>query len=73
MSRVHVFEWHKRFSRGRDSVEDDEPAGRSRQAMADENIAKIRDMIEYCLKGASPFYLNSRDSGKNGKISKKDL
>ncbi|GFV10826.1 putative transposable element [Trichonephila clavipes] len=28
LSRTHVFQWYKRFSGGRVSVEDDKPAGR---------------------------------------------
>ncbi|GFU64094.1 hypothetical protein TNCV_481781 [Trichonephila clavipes] len=36
-------------SGGRDSVEDDEPVGCPRLAVADQNIAKIHDMSEACL------------------------
>ena len=31
MNRISVFEWHKRFKEGRDSVRDDERCGRSKQ------------------------------------------
>ena len=31
MSRASVFEWHKRFKEGRESVRDDESCGRSRE------------------------------------------
>ena len=31
MNRVSVFEWHKRFKVGRESVRDDERCGRSRE------------------------------------------
>ena len=31
MNRASVFEWHKRFSEGRESVRDDERCGRSKE------------------------------------------
>ena len=31
MNRVSVFEWHKRFKEGRESVRDDERCGRSKE------------------------------------------
>jgi hypothetical protein len=33
MSRARVFEWHKRFSEGRESVKDDDRPGRPRTAV----------------------------------------
>ncbi|GFW27719.1 hypothetical protein TNCV_766011 [Trichonephila clavipes] len=50
-SRTHVFEWHKRFLEGRDSVEDDEHAGNSSEMLHKWN----------------PFCLSWRNSGKNRK------
>ncbi|GFV46696.1 protein GVQW3 [Trichonephila clavipes] len=44
LSSAYVFEWYKRFSGGRVSAEDDEPAGHPRSAITDQNIAKMRDM-----------------------------
>ena len=41
---VHAFEWHKRFSEGRESVKDDRP-GRPRTAVTDDNTEKVRDVI----------------------------
>ena len=32
MNRTSVFEWHKRFNEGRESVRDDERCGRSKEA-----------------------------------------
>ncbi|GFV84914.1 hypothetical protein TNCV_4298961 [Trichonephila clavipes] len=49
LSRAHVFEWYKRFSRGRDSGEDDECAERPRSAFTYQNIAKIGDMSRFPL------------------------
>ncbi|GFU66086.1 hypothetical protein TNCV_1518681 [Trichonephila clavipes] len=49
LSRAHVFEGYKRFSGGRVSVEDDEPAGSSRSAITDQNIAIICYMSEFPL------------------------
>ena len=31
MNRASVFEWHKRFKKGRESVRDDERSGRSKE------------------------------------------
>ena len=31
MNRVSVFEWHKRFKEGRESVRDDERCGRNKE------------------------------------------
>ncbi len=31
MTRASVFEWHKRFNEGRESVRDDERCGRSKE------------------------------------------
>ncbi|GFU21873.1 hypothetical protein TNCV_3283471 [Trichonephila clavipes] len=49
LSRANVFEWRKKFSGKRLSVEDDEPAGSPRLAITDQNIAKIRDMSGFPL------------------------
>ncbi|GFW47370.1 hypothetical protein TNCV_335401 [Trichonephila clavipes] len=47
LSRAHVFECYERFSGRRVSVKD-EPAGRPRSAITDQNIAKI---LKSCGKG----------------------
>ena len=38
MNRASVFEWHKRFTAGRESVRDDERCGRSREVRTPELI-----------------------------------
>ena len=40
MNRASVFEWHKRFKEGRESVRDDEKCGRSKEVNTPEFIAK---------------------------------
>ena len=45
MSRARVFEWHKRFSEGRESLKDDDRPGRPRTAVTDDNIERVRDVI----------------------------
>jgi histone-lysine N-methyltransferase SETMAR len=45
MWRARVFEWHKRFSEGRESLKDDDRPGRPRTAVTDDNIEKVRDEI----------------------------
>ncbi|GFU34028.1 hypothetical protein TNCV_639981 [Trichonephila clavipes] len=51
LSSAHVIEWYNRFSGGKVSVEDDEPAGRPRSAITDQNIAKIRDIRKKARTG----------------------
>ena len=45
MSHSRVFEWHKRFSDGRDEVEDDEHPGRPSTSKTDQNIQKISEIF----------------------------
>ncbi|XP_039610931.1 protein GVQW3-like [Polypterus senegalus] len=45
MSRARVFEWHKRFSEGRENVEDNERPGRPSTSRTEENVEKIRQMV----------------------------
>ena len=40
MNRASVFEWHKRFKEGRESVRDDERCGRSKEANIPELIGQ---------------------------------
>ena len=40
MNRVSVFEWHKRFKEGRESVMDDVSCGRSKDLNTPELISK---------------------------------
>lgn len=45
MSRAMVFMWHKRFKDGREDVEDDERSGRPSTSRTDENLAKVRQVL----------------------------
>ena len=40
VNRVSVFEWHKRFKKGRESVRDDERCGRSKEVNTPELIGQ---------------------------------
>ena len=40
MNQASVFEWHKRFKEGRESVKDDERCGRSKETNAPELIGQ---------------------------------
>ena len=40
MNRASVFEWHKRFNEGRESVRDDERCGRSKEVSTPELIGQ---------------------------------
>ena len=46
LSRTTIFEWHKRFREGRESVKEDERSGRPTTSRTDDNIATIDKMIK---------------------------
>lgn len=46
MSRSTVFEWHKLFREGRELVEDDQRAGRPSTSRIDENVAKVKVLLD---------------------------
>jgi len=45
MSRARVFQWHKRFSEGRENMKNDDLPGCPRTAVTDDNIEKVQDVI----------------------------
>ena len=46
MNRASVFEWHKRFKEGRESVRDDERCGRSKKVRTPEFIGQIKNFMD---------------------------
>ena len=46
MNRASVFEWHKRFKEGRESVRDDERCGRSKKVRIPELIGQIKNFMD---------------------------
>ena len=46
MNRASVFEWHKRFKKGRESVRDDERCRRSTEARTPELIGQIKNFLD---------------------------
>ena len=46
MNRASVFEWHKRFKEGRESVRDDERCGRSKEVRTLELIGQIKNFMD---------------------------
>jgi hypothetical protein len=44
LSRAMVSMWHKRFSEGRNAVEDEEREGRPNTSKTNENVAKISEI-----------------------------
>ena len=46
MNRASVFEWHKRFKEGRESVRDDERCGRSMEVRTPELIGQIKNFMD---------------------------
>ena len=48
MNRAWVFEWHKRFKEGRESVRDDERCRRSKEVRTPELIGQIKNLSQGC-------------------------
>ena len=46
MNRASVFEWHKRFKEGRESVRDDDRCGRSKEVRTLELIGQIKNFMD---------------------------
>ena len=46
MNRAFVFEWHKRFKEGRESVRNDERCGRSKEVRTPELIGQIKNFMD---------------------------
>ena len=46
MDRVSVFEWHKRFKEGKESVRDVEKCGRSKEVRTPELIGQIKNFMD---------------------------
>ena len=46
MNRASVFEWHKRFKEGKESVRDDERCGRSKKFRTSELIGQIKNFMD---------------------------
>ena len=46
MNRASVFQWHKRFKEGRESVRDDERCGRSKEVRTPELIGQIMNFMD---------------------------
>ena len=46
MNHTSVFEWHKRFKEGRESVRDDERCGRSKEVRTPELIGQIKNFMD---------------------------
>ena len=46
MNRASIFEWHKTFKEGRESVRDDESCGRSKEVRTSELIGQIKNFMD---------------------------
>jgi len=45
LSRGRIFEWHRRFKEGRDSVDDNPRSGRPTTSKTDDCVARVRELI----------------------------
>ncbi|KAG5321996.1 MOS1T transposase, partial [Acromyrmex heyeri] len=50
LSRARVFEWYKRFSEGRESIEDDQHPGRPVSVSTPQTVIKINEIMINCQK-----------------------
>ena len=46
MNQASIFEWHKRFKEGRESVRDDERCGWSKEVRTPELIGQIKNFMD---------------------------
>jgi hypothetical protein len=46
LSRTTLFEWHKRFREGRESVKYDERSGQPTTSRTDDNMAAVNKMVK---------------------------
>ena len=46
MNRAWVFEWHKRFKQGKESVRDDESCGRAKEVNTPQLIGQIKNFMD---------------------------
>ena len=51
MNKAWVFEWHKRFKKGRESVRDNKRCGRSKEVHSPELITKRLELLCWGFKG----------------------
>ncbi|GBO06129.1 hypothetical protein AVEN_35209-1 [Araneus ventricosus] len=45
MKKTAMYEWHKRFRKGRTNIEDDPRTGRPSSSTADENVERVREIV----------------------------
>ena len=72
MNRVSVFEWHKRFKEGRESVRDDERCGRDKEVNASELIGQ-RVRVKFRVTMLRFSGSSGRDSVGRGRHSSNQL
>lgn len=46
MSKAQVSRWHKEFKDGRETVEDKDRSGRPSTSSSDENVSKVKELLE---------------------------
>ena len=74
MNRASVFEWHKRFKEGRESVRDDERCGRSKEVNTPELIAQtVRVRVTMLSSGRDSVRRGQHTSNRVSGISTRTM
>ena len=45
MLKTRLFEWHRRFKKGREELENDHTSGRPSPSRTDENVERVRQIV----------------------------
>ena len=69
MNRASVFEWHKRFKEGRESVRDDERCGRSKEVNTPQLIGQSVRVTMLRFQGSSGRDSIGRDQHSSNQVS----
>jgi hypothetical protein len=65
LSLTTIFEWHRRFREGRESVKDDECSGQPTTSQTDDNIAAVNRMVKEDRKVMSQLIADTLSIQKN--------
>jgi transposase len=65
LSQAQVFRWHKMFKEGREHVEDEQRSGRPSTSRTDENVERVRILVDKDRRVTVRFIANELELNKN--------